>query len=197
VKQQRIYVDTSVLGGCFDPEFERWSNMLLEAFRRGEYLAILSSVTAAEVEHAPEPVQAVHAELIEGGAELLAVSTESMGLLNKYLEKKILGPRFQNDMLHIALATIANVDVLVSWNFRHIVRLDKIRLFNSVNIECGYRWCQINFEVADESASDKNGCERQKRHTSKASSGEASVMETAPFTLRSVDSLDCQTDGLS
>jgi len=81
----------------------------------------------------------VHAELIDGGAELLAVSTESMGLLNKYLEKKILGPRFQNDMLHIALATIANVDVLVSWNFRHIVRLDKIRLFNSVNIECGYK----------------------------------------------------------
>ena len=139
MKQQRIYVDTSVLGGCFDPEFERWSNMLLEAFRRGDYLAILSSVTAAEVEQAPEQVQAVHAELLDGGAELLAVSTESMGLRNKYLEKKILGPRFQNDMLHIALATIADVDVLVSWNFRHIVRLDKIRLFNSVNIECGYK----------------------------------------------------------
>ena len=44
----------------------------------------------------------MHAELIDGGAELLAVSTESMGLLNKYLENKILGPRFQNDMLHIA-----------------------------------------------------------------------------------------------
>ena len=79
MKQQRIYVDTSVLGGCFDPEFERWSNMLLEAFRRGDYLAILSSVTAAEVEQAPEQVQAVHAELLDGGAELLAVSTESNG----------------------------------------------------------------------------------------------------------------------
>jgi hypothetical protein len=51
--------------------------------------------------------------------------------LNKYLERKILGPKFLNDMLHIALATIANVDVLVSWNFRHIVRLDKIRLFKT------------------------------------------------------------------
>ena len=87
----------------------------------------------------PRTAQALHAELIDGGTELLAVSTESMGLLNKYLEKEILGPRFQNDMLHIALATIANVDVLVSWNFRHIVRLDKIRPFNSVNIECGYK----------------------------------------------------------
>ena len=139
MKKQRIYVDTSVLGGCFDLEFEQWSNRLIEAFRRGEYLAILSSVTAAEVLQAPEQVKAVHAELIDRGAELLPVSTESMDLLNKYLERKILGPKFQNDMLHIALATIANVDVLVSWNFRHIVRLDKIRLFNSVNIECGYK----------------------------------------------------------
>ena len=64
----------------------------------------------------------MHAELIDGGAELLAVSTESMGLLNKYLEKKILGPRFQNDMLHIALATIANVDVLVSWTTSKVIR---------------------------------------------------------------------------
>ena len=139
MKLQRIYVDTSVLGGCFDREFEQWSNRLIEAFRRGEYLAILSSVTAAEVEQAPEQVKAVHTELIYGGAELLPVSTESMDPLNRYLERKILGTKFQNDMLHIALATIANVDVLVSWNFRHIVRLDKIRLFNSVNIECGYK----------------------------------------------------------
>ena len=139
MKKQRIYVDTSVLGGCFDPEFEQWSNRLLEAFRRGDYTAVLSSVTAAEVEQAPDKVKAVHIELIEGGAELLPVSAESMDLLNKYLDRKILGPKFHNDMLHIALATIAAADVLVSWNFRHIVRLDKIRLFNSVNTECGYK----------------------------------------------------------
>ena len=139
MKKQRIYVDTSVLGGCFDAEFERWSNKLLDAFRRGEYIAVLSSVTAAEVEQAPSQVKQVHAELIEVGAELLAVSAEVMDLLGKYLDKKILGPKFQNDMLHIAIATISDADVLVSWNFRHIVRLDKIRLFNSVNIECGYK----------------------------------------------------------
>ena len=66
------------------------------------------------------------------GAELLTVSQEAMDLLGKYKAKKILGPKFQNDMLHIALATIADADVLVSWHFRHIVRLDKIRLFNAV-----------------------------------------------------------------
>ena len=63
------------------------------------------------------------------------VSTEAMELLGKYGAKKILGPKFQNDMLHIALATVADADVLASWNFRHIVRLHKIRLFNAVNME--------------------------------------------------------------
>jgi hypothetical protein len=139
VKKQRIYVDTSVLGGCFDAEFVEWSNKLLEAFRRRRYIAILSAVTAAEVEQAPEQVQNIYAELINAGAESLSVSTEAMDLLSKYSDRKILGPRFQNDMLHIAIATIAEADVLVSWNFRHIVRLDKIRLFNAVNIECGYK----------------------------------------------------------
>ena len=54
------------------------------------------------------------------------ITSEVMELLGKYQSRKILGSKFQNDMLHIAVATIADADVLVSWNFRHIVRLDKI-----------------------------------------------------------------------
>ena len=117
MKKLRIYVDTSVLGGCFDSEFDQWSNRLLEAFRRGEYIPVLSAVIALEVEHAPEPVNDVHAELIAAGAELLMVSAEALDLLGQYQAKKILGPKFQNDMLHIALATIANADLLVRLEF--------------------------------------------------------------------------------
>ena len=94
MKTLRIYVDTSVLGGCFDSEFEKWSNLLLEAFRRRRYIAVLSSVTAAEVEQAPDEVKNVHAELIAAEAELLTVSQEAMDLLGKFKAKKILGPRF-------------------------------------------------------------------------------------------------------
>jgi hypothetical protein len=53
------------------------------------------------------------------------------------------GPRFRNDMLHIAIAAVGEVDALVSWNFRHIVRLEKIRLFNGVNLELGYKLLAI------------------------------------------------------
>jgi hypothetical protein len=70
---------------------------------------------------------------------MISVSPEALALVASYESHGILAPRFRNDMLHIALATIAEVDVLVSWNFRHIVRLDKIRLFNAVNTEQGFR----------------------------------------------------------
>jgi predicted nucleic acid-binding protein len=139
MKALRVYVDTSVLGGCFDPEFERWSTGLMEDFRLGRFRPVLSEVTAAEVLPAPEPVRDLYAEILELGAEVLVVSRETLALRASYEARSVLGSRFENDMLHIAAATIAEVDVLVSWNFRHIVRLDKIRLFNAVNIEQGYK----------------------------------------------------------
>ena len=133
----RIYVDTSVLGGCFDVEFSTWSNGLVEDFRRGLLRAVLSDVTAEEIGRAPATVQAVHQELVSLGAELVSVSAEVLQLVAAYEARAILGPRYRNDLLHIALATVAAVDVLVSWNFRRIVRLDRIRLFNEVNIALG------------------------------------------------------------
>lgn len=132
-------MDTSVIGGCFDPEFAEWSNRLLQRFRRSEFAAVLSAVTAAELEQAPEAVRRIFDELVGIGSEVLLVSSEAMDLLAAYEGRGILAPRFRNDMLHIAVATVAEVDVLVSWNFRHIVRLDRIRHFNSVNLELGYK----------------------------------------------------------
>jgi predicted nucleic acid-binding protein len=143
MKRQRIYTDTSVIGGCFDAEFEAWSNGLMQDFRLGLLLPVLSVVVAAEIEPAPEPVRAQYAELLQLGTELLDLSDEVRDLAAAYDARQILPPKFSNDALHIALATVAGVDVLVSWNFRHIVRFDKIRLFNAVNIEQGYKPVQI------------------------------------------------------
>ena len=126
-----------MVGGCFDVEFAPWSNGLVEDFRRGLLRAVLSDVTAEEIGRAPSAVQAVHQELVNLGAELVSVSSEVLELVAAYEARAILGPRYRNDLLHIALATVASVDVLVSWNFRHIVRLDRIQLFNEVNVALG------------------------------------------------------------
>lgn len=139
MKKQRIYIDTSVLGGCFDPEFAPWSNRLVQDFRAGRFHPVLSEVTAAEVLPAPGAVRDLHAEILALPAELLSVTSEVLSLAATYEARSVLGERFRNDMLHIAVATVADVDVLVSWNFRHIVRLDKIRLFGAANLELGYK----------------------------------------------------------
>ena len=133
----RIYVDTSVLGGCFDAEFSMWSNGLLDDFRGGLLHPVLSDVTAEEIGRAPATVRAVHEELVTLGAEIVGVSPEVLALVAAYEARAILGPRYRNDLLRIALATVAAVDALVSWNFRHIVRLDRIQRFNEVNIALG------------------------------------------------------------
>ena len=139
MKTLRIYVDTSVLGGCFDPEFAPWSNGLMDDFHAGRFRPVLSDVVAGEIRRAPEPVRLRYADLLAVGAERLSVTDEALALFARYQERSVLPPRLYNDMLHVALATIAEVDVLVSWNFKHIVRLEKIRLFDAVNIEQGYK----------------------------------------------------------
>ena len=143
MEQLRIYIDTSALGGCFDPEFAPWSNGLMRDFRAGRLVPVLSDVTAAEVASAPESVRDLHQEMLALAGVVLPLTSEVLGLVSAYEAKKILGAKFRADMQHIALATIARVDALVSWNFRHIVRLERIRLFNAVNVESGYRVLSI------------------------------------------------------
>lgn len=143
MKIQRIYIDTSVIGGCFDDEFAEWSNGLVADFRNGIFQPILSEVIAAEIANAPENVQSIYAELVTFNAEILSVKENSLELADQYQTREILSPNYYDDGLHIALATVAQADLLVSWNFRHIVHFDKIRLFNAVNIEFGYKPLQI------------------------------------------------------
>lgn len=108
-------------------------------FRNGTFQPLLSEVIAAEIEDAPENVQLMYAELTLLDAEILAIGNDSLDLAEEYQTRKILKPDYYDDGLHIALATVAEADLLVSWNFKHIVRFDKIRLFNAVNIEFGYK----------------------------------------------------------
>jgi len=139
----RIYIDTSVLGGCFDVEFAEWSNGLIRDFRAGRLVPVLSDMTAAEVTDAPAVVRELHQEMLVLAGSVLVITPKVVDLVAAYEARKILASKYGADMRRIALATIADVDALVSWNFRHIVRLDKIRLFNAVNVESGYRVLNI------------------------------------------------------
>ena len=139
----RIYLDTSVIGGCFDPEFAKWSNGLMKDFRLGHFRPIVSDIVTVELIKAPEQVRRKYAELIENGFERIEENEKVDKLVQVYSKRKILSEKFRNDMTHIALATVYEVDLLVSWNFKHIVHFDKIRQFNAVNKELGHKLIQI------------------------------------------------------
>lgn len=143
MKKPRIYIDTSVIGGCFDAEFSQWSNGLMKDFAAGTFMPVLSDVVAAEVQDAPEAVRGQYETLLAGEHELVLVTEEVIALADAYQRRKILTSKFYDDCLHIALASVAEVDLLVSWNFKHIVHFDKIRLFSAVNLELGYKPLQI------------------------------------------------------
>lgn len=142
MKKLKVYLDTSVIGGCFDSEFELDSNQIINNVELGIYEGIISVITIDEIEGAPEFVKSRFNKLIEF-LTVLDLNDEVIKLTDEYLARKVVTSRFKEDALHIAFATVYNIDVLVSWNFKHIVNLNKIKQFNSINISQGYQTLEI------------------------------------------------------
>jgi predicted nucleic acid-binding protein len=126
----RIYVDTSVIGGCADVEFAEESLRLLELARSGRLLLLVSDVVVQELRTAPQSVMQWFKELPESAIEAVPLSEEVLQLRDAYLAAGVLGPRWMDDATHVAAATVAQADAIVSWNFKHIVRLEKIKAYN-------------------------------------------------------------------
>lgn len=139
----RIYVDTSVFGGCFDSEFEMWSNRLMEQFKIGKFKEVISEVTEFELKFAPSHIKHIVTSIPSKYLEIAKLTEESKKLSEHYLKEKIVTKKSLADTQHIAIASVQQVDLLVSWNFKHIVNFDKIRLYNSVNLKYGYKILEI------------------------------------------------------
>jgi hypothetical protein len=139
----RIYIDTSIIGGCFDEEFKEDSNRLVEMALKGEIILLLSDVLMEEITKAPERIKTFIASLPAGSIEMIKPQMDDIELRNAYLSAGVVGPASGNDAHHVAVATIAKADIIVSWNFKHIVHWDKIRLFNAVNLQKGFALVDI------------------------------------------------------
>lgn len=141
--RQRIYIHTSVIGGCKDEEFSLWSNQLFKEFQQGLKIAVISDLTRRELERAPESVKSILSDLPETSAENVFLTDEAETLAQNYIADGVVSTRHIVDAQHIAIASVERVDVLVSWNFQQIVNLDRIRAFNSVNMKSGYPLLEI------------------------------------------------------
>lgn len=139
----RVHIDTSVIGGCLDDEFRTPSLRLFDGSRAGGALLVVSDTTLAELASAPARVRNVIQDLPRECLELVQQNPESEALAEEYIRQAVVSRRMLADAQHIAVATVARVDVLVSWNFRHIVNLDRIHGFNAVNLRSGYPLLEI------------------------------------------------------
>lgn len=141
--KQRIYIDTSVFGGHFDEEFKEHTVPLFNRVKEGEFIIIYSVVTQDELEHAPKKVKELVKSLKVELTEFIEITDEAIDLATEYITEKVVGQTSYADCLHIALATINRADFLVSWNFKHIVNIERIRGYNAINIKNGYRQLEI------------------------------------------------------
>lgn len=156
VHRIRVYVDTSVFGGTQDQEFDGPSRRFFERVATGRYTVLVSRTTTTELEDSPPAVREVLASLPPACVEHVPLGPEVDSLADAYISAGVLGPAGRADAMHVAAATIAEADLIVSWNFRHIVRYDRIRKFNGVNAIEGYRVLdirsplEIDYDAQDE-----------------------------------------------
>ena len=141
--KRRIYTDTSVIGGCLDEEFQAPSRDLFSRFESGKDVLVLSELTLKELQRAPEEVRDVLRKVREEHVEEVEFTEGARELAEQYITAGVIGAAKRVDAQHIATATVHRVDVLVSWNFKHIVNLERIRGYNSVNLRNGYPLLEI------------------------------------------------------
>lgn len=141
--KQRFYFDTSVIGGVYDDEFTELTLQLFEQVRLGLIVCVYSEMTETELFNAPERVQHFFQSLPPKNIEKVTINDEILTLASKYIQKEVVGETSINDCIHIATATYYKVDILVSWNFKHIVNVYRIRGYNSINLRMNYSSLEI------------------------------------------------------
>lgn len=140
---QRIYIDTSIVGGYFDIEFMLETKLLFQRLENKEIKFVVSDLLDIELAKAPTQVKALLHKFPFVFFERVELTEEAIQLADSYIAEKVVGKTSVADCRHIAMATIYRVDVLASWNFKHIVNLKRIKGYNAVNLKLGYPIIEI------------------------------------------------------
>jgi predicted nucleic acid-binding protein len=147
VKKLRIYLDTSVISHLDAPdvpEKEADTKRLWEDIKAGKYEVVISDLTIVELEETPEPkLSFMRSMVAEIHSEYVDRNDESKRLSDHYVKFGGLPPKSYDDAAHIAIATVCGCDIVLSWNFRHIVNLRAIKAVEAVNIRESYNALRI------------------------------------------------------
>jgi len=147
MKTLKLYLDTSVISAAVDerePEKRTITRRLLAEIKRGEYESFISELVTAEIDRAGQKdAIRLRAVINDLNPERLFMIDEAKVLADKYVKAKIIPARYINDAVHIALASINDLDVIVSWNFKHMVKVKTKLEVRGVNTLMGYKEIEI------------------------------------------------------
>jgi len=108
--------------------------------KAGDYYAVISDVTTRELMSAPEPKRSILADyLINADFEVLPITRESDNLAHEIIQRGILTPKSFDDCTHIAVAILNNCDIIVSWNFKHLVNIKTINGVREIVVSHYYK----------------------------------------------------------
>jgi predicted nucleic acid-binding protein len=139
----RVYIDTSVFGGVSDDEFAEPSRQFLARVKSGEFTVVVSAELLRELGSAPAAARKQLDDIPDERLERVAVDPTVESLADAYVSAGVLGKASRSDAIHVAATTVGRADLIVSWNFRHIVNYDRIRKYNAVNLLKGYGLIEI------------------------------------------------------
>lgn len=137
VRPLSLYLDTSVIGGYFDPEFMADTRALWRLMEAGRFRFVTSQVVIEEVLGAPPEVRELMYRYFPM-KDVLARSEATARLAQAYLARKVVPPDCSNDAWHVAMCSASRLDCLVSWNFKHLTNVRREAGFNEVNRLQGY-----------------------------------------------------------
>jgi predicted nucleic acid-binding protein len=147
MKTLKLYLDTSIISHLEAPDVpdkEADTKRLWEKIKAGEFEAFISPVVIMEIDNCHEPKRSfLRGELQATPHTVLKRIDEVASLADQYVAAKILRPRDYNDCLHIAFTRVYNCDMLISWNFNHLVNIKTINGVKSVNALAGYEETRI------------------------------------------------------
>jgi predicted nucleic acid-binding protein len=126
------------MGGYYDVEFKIITQQLFNRITDKEFDVYFSEINETELIDAPQHVKEVKEMIPKDCFHYIEMTDEVKTLAFSYIEEGALGSASRNDAYHIALSSVNRLDCLISWNFKHIVNYDKIRMFNAINMRLGY-----------------------------------------------------------
>lgn len=147
MKKIKYYLDTTIFNFVFAEGDTEKKDITVKLFKdlpsisNGIYI---SDEVIREINRAPEPRKSqLIGQLEETNPLLLEVDIEAEELAARYVKEGIIPERYRSDAVHIAIAVINGIEVIVSWNFEHIVKLKTRVMVNGINRLLGYHEIEI------------------------------------------------------